>query len=436
MQRPFSGFLQMGEGEPTSRHVPPNFRTALSYPHMKPVAASLLTARLAGYMYFTLLVLIGLVSLHSARTAGIASFFALTPGLLASPIAGALLDRMEKTRLIVLDYSVAGSTMLLLLALMAFHVLNPLLFVVVVGCCSLTSSLSASGLRAAFPLLLPEDHWNHGNGIDAITGQIGAIGGPVLSGLIFGTLGPLYGLGIIAFLYFLSVGIVWRVKIRSTHEINVNSLIEDAWQGAVYLMRNPTLRGIAISISFANLSEGVLLICLPLLLLPVAGTTGVGIIWGMTAVGSILWSLVMPAILRTFHGKDVYIAGFVLWAAGLLVFLSAVHYVTFIVGALILGAAFTAVNFPIWNLRQQRTHASVFARVVAVSMSINSIGSPVGTMLAGIFAPHALRFTMFLGIIVVAIGAVAAWTMIPRTEPPLGADGLGFSETREHVPAS
>ncbi len=421
----------MGDPDPSPEREAPGFRTALAFPYMRPIAASLLTARLAGYMYFSLIVLIGLISLHSARIAGLASFFSLMPGLLVSPIAGALLDRKEKTRLIILDYTVAGSSMLLLLVLLAAHSLGGVLFVAIVGCSSLTSSLSASGLRSAFPILLPEDHWNHGNGIDAITGQIGAIGGPVLAGIVFAAFGPVVGLGIVVLLYAASIVLVWRVRIRSTAPPSVNSLARDAWQGAVYLARNPTLRGIAVSISLANLSEGVLLICLPLLLLPVAGSAGVGLIWGTTALGSIGWSLVMPAVLRRFPGKDVYIAGFVLWGAGLLILMSVHRYAVFFLGALVLGAAFTAVNFPIWNLRQQRTHAAVFARVVAVSMSLNSIGSPVGTMIAGLMAVHELRLTMFLGIVVVAIGAVTAWMMIPRSEPPLGADGLGFTAAAE-----
>jgi len=45
------------------------------------------------------------------------TFLSVAPGLLASPIGGALLDRHGRTRLIVLDYAIAGVTLALIAAL-------------------------------------------------------------------------------------------------------------------------------------------------------------------------------------------------------------------------------------------------------------------------------------------------------------------------------
>jgi MFS family permease len=54
------------------------------------------------------LVLFVLQRFHSPTLAGIVVFVLIVPGLLVSPIAGALLDRYGRIRLMLVDYTVAA----------------------------------------------------------------------------------------------------------------------------------------------------------------------------------------------------------------------------------------------------------------------------------------------------------------------------------------
>jgi len=60
------------------------------------------------------IVLFTLTSYRSAALAGVATFFNIFPGLLVSPIAGALLDRHGRMRLVALDYIVALAALTLM----------------------------------------------------------------------------------------------------------------------------------------------------------------------------------------------------------------------------------------------------------------------------------------------------------------------------------
>src|SRR5437764_15089756 len=90
-------------------------------------------ARIGQSMVSITIVLFALTSYHSAAIAGIATFCSIFPGILVSPIAGALLDRLGRTRLVVLDYLIALGTMTLrgLLALTGSLRVNLLVLVLV-----------------------------------------------------------------------------------------------------------------------------------------------------------------------------------------------------------------------------------------------------------------------------------------------------------------
>ena len=72
-------------------------------------------ARTASQMMLLTLVLFVLQRFHSPALAGITVFLAIAPGVALSPIAGALLDRHGRVRLITLDYLV-GTLALTLIA--------------------------------------------------------------------------------------------------------------------------------------------------------------------------------------------------------------------------------------------------------------------------------------------------------------------------------
>ena len=75
------------------------------------LVASMILARTATEMLALILVLFALQRYQSAAVAGAVVFLEVTPGLLLSPLAGALLDRHGRTRLMILDYLVAGGVM-------------------------------------------------------------------------------------------------------------------------------------------------------------------------------------------------------------------------------------------------------------------------------------------------------------------------------------
>src|SRR5258708_16076551 len=83
----------------------------------------MLFGRVGGSMFNVALVLFVLQRYHSPQLAGLATFLSIFPGLVVSPLAGALLDRHGRARLVVLDYLIPAFTVSLIAVLSALHTL-------------------------------------------------------------------------------------------------------------------------------------------------------------------------------------------------------------------------------------------------------------------------------------------------------------------------
>lgn len=90
-------------------------RPLLSYLEVLAIAdlpallAATILSRLAGGMLSLAIVLYALTRFASPALAGWLSFAAVAPGLLISPLAGALLDRIGSTRAITVDMAASGA---------------------------------------------------------------------------------------------------------------------------------------------------------------------------------------------------------------------------------------------------------------------------------------------------------------------------------------
>ena len=99
---------------------------------------STLAARTATQMFSVLIVLFVLETHHSAELSGLVVVCSQVPGILVSPIAGALLDRGSRVALMRIDYLVSSSCIALIGVLSLLHSLPTSVLIVVVSASSIT----------------------------------------------------------------------------------------------------------------------------------------------------------------------------------------------------------------------------------------------------------------------------------------------------------
>jgi nitrate/nitrite transporter NarK len=144
---------EAGTTDPTNGVV--SYRQLLRIEGFPQLAAATLLARTRGQLWEVALVLVVLQRFQSPALAGFAAFLAVAPGLVASPLMGALLDRYGCLRLIQLDLGIAATALALLAALAAADMLTPALLLLIVTLSSLTNPLTVCGTRALYPLVTP-----------------------------------------------------------------------------------------------------------------------------------------------------------------------------------------------------------------------------------------------------------------------------------------
>ena len=102
---------------------PATYRRLLRLPGFRQLLISSLLTRTASQMWTVGLVLFALQRYHSPSVAGVSLFLLIFPGLLLSPVAGALLDRHGRKRLMTLDFTVAAVCLIIIVVLAAADLL-------------------------------------------------------------------------------------------------------------------------------------------------------------------------------------------------------------------------------------------------------------------------------------------------------------------------
>ena len=375
----------------------PSYRALFAIPRLGRILLSMQISRIATSMLSIALVLFVLAEYDSPALAGLVTFASIFPGLLVAPIAGALLDRHGRTRLIILDFLVALVALFLIGGLALADALPPALLVAITIVSSLTSILSHTGMRSLLPMIVPEYLWERVNAIDSNGYVVATILGPPIAATLVTVVGGPIALIIIGATFGLAAVALIGAPDPPSLSDSTGRLLRDAWDGVKYTWANPTLRGLGFSISALNIAGGMITIVIPLIVLERlhAGEALVGLIFaisGVTGMVSAFWFgrqdtrgrewglLVIPMLLV---GPTLAI---LLVAAG-----AADPTVGFIAAALAMGGyGFLQgpADIALFTVRQRRTDVAWMGRAFAVSMAFNFLGYPTGAAIAGRAGGH------------------------------------------------
>lgn len=407
-----------------------SYRALLAIPRLGRVIVSMQLARIAQSMVGVALVLFVLAEYRSPELAGLVTFASVFPGLLVAPIAGALLDRHGRTRLIILDYLVALVSLGLIGVLAMRDALPAALLVAIAVVSSITGILSHTGLRSLFPVLVPRHLWERVNAVDSNGYVVATILGPPIAATLVTVLGGPLALIIIG----LSFGLAAIALLGAPDPVSTapssGSLLRDAWDGLRYTVANPTLRGLGIAMTTINIGGGMVAIVVPLIVLERlhAGEAAVGLVFavsGFTGMASAFFfgrldtrgrewlMLVVPmllmapafALLILAANAPVALAGLALVAAALGLY----------------GLFNGPLDIALFTVRQRRTDPAWMGRAFAVSMAFNFTGYPIGAALAGILAARSIEAAVLVGVGAALAAGVLGALLIPQRTPAADA---------------
>jgi MFS family permease len=391
-------------------------------------------ARIAQAMISLVMILFALQRFNDPSLAGLVAFASIFPGLVISPIAGALLDRHGRVRLIIVDYIVVSVALSLVAVLSLTGHLSAWLLVGIVTVAAFTGPLSSSGLRSLFPLMVPEPLWERVNAVDSngwvVATVVGAPMGAVVAQLV-GFEAALIG---IAVAYALAAVIMVGAPDPRTDVASTGNLLRDSWLGLVYTWHNRTLRSLAISLSTMNLAWGVIEIVVPVLILKHLdmGQDMVGYMFGLSGLFGVVSALIAGRI-KT-EGRERLM---IVVPAAAFIFTSAILlWPGSIVPIALSMAAAGLINGPLdialFTLRQRRTDPAWMGRAFTISMNLNFAGFPIGAALAGVMLTiWPVEAALAVAVAANVAGAILAYVLIPRGETDAAPAG-----TEANAPAA
>jgi MFS family permease len=395
-----------------------SYRALLAIPTLPRLLVGMTLARIVASMAPVALVLFTLEQFGSPAFAGLVTFAATAPAVLVSPIAGALLDRHGRARLVVVAYLFGAACTAAIGALALAARLPELVLIGLAVLAALTAPIANNGVRSLLPLLVPEPLWERLNALDANAFVLGLLLGPPIAGVLVQVLGGATAMvaigGLLALASLTLVG-VREPPIRGS----TGPLLASALDGLRYVWFHRTLRGLALSVIPFYFAYGMLTIVLPVIVLErlTGGPAVVGLLWGTMAISGGVAAFVFGGRNSRDRERRWMAAAMLATAAAYTVLAPAPNLALVVAALLVAGFANGPLDIALFTLRQRATDPAWMGRAFSVSAALNGAGSPFGAALAGWLVTRSVEAAVLVGAAACVVGALAAWRLLPAPDP-------------------
>jgi MFS family permease len=396
------------------------YRRLIRLPNVLALLAAICLARLGGRMFLVAIVFHALAAFDSPSLAGWISFAALAPGLLVSPLAGAFLDRAGAVRGVLVDLAMAATLMGVLAGGIAIHRASPTSLLILTALYSLTNPLSAAGVRVLLPRLVPAHALDKANALDTSIHGVVDVAGPSLAGVLVGFAHPAVVFLLIAVPFAaaaLSAACLHQTS-RSTR--SSRTFLGQAIEGLLHVVRTPLLRGLAVGYALNNFTWGMLVVAVPVFMASryPAGTweSAAGLLWAGAGLAGGLGSIAAGHARLIGREVKAMTVSMALTAVAVWPLAGSFGVAGLAIGLGFVGLLAGPIDVGLLTLRQRRTEPALLGRVLAVSMSINTTGFPIGSALAGALAVWSVSLVFVVAALASLAGAVATWVLIPMED--------------------
>jgi MFS family permease len=341
----------------------------------------------------------------SATALALVGFFHVTPLLLISPVAGAIVDRSNRKLMMMLSDLASGLATIGVLVLYLTGNLQIWHLYVVSVITGTFQTFQWPAYSAAITMIVPKQHYARAHAMTDLAGNTSGIFAPLLAGalLAFIGLGGILAFDIVTFVIAVGSLLVVHIpqpKVTEEGKASQGSIWKESGYGFRYIFKRPSLLGLQLVFLVGNFFAALAYTLMAPMIL--ARTDSNSIVFGSVqtagAIGGVAGGLVMSAWggpKRKVHGVlggwalsgllGIFLLGlgrsFPLWAAGS-------FFGAFLVPLI------NSSNQAIW---QSKVAPDLQGRVFAIRRLIAWFVNPLATLIAGPLADFALEPAMRQG---------------------------------------
>ena len=349
----------------------------------------------------------------------VSALFVVTflPSVLVGLLAGPLIDRLSRKRLIV----AADLVRLAVFAALPF-VGSAAAIVALAAVAGIANSFFRPAVLAGVPNLVDEEDLAHGTSLLQVTEWVAAAVGPVLGGALTSaaSVDAVYWVNAATFL--LSALLIVRIPARflQSEQAISRGHWRDLADGLTEFRRSAALRVALFAFGLAMLAVGLNNVS-EIFLAEHAlhrGAFGYGLLWTATGVGLVIGGLLSGSLLERREVRVVYPLVFLPWAAGLLG-AGVAPTIWVAAAAMVLSGIGNGLTFPLTVLIIQRytsdtLRGRAFTLVISAHNAVLGVGMVSAGALLGAWGPR-WTYVLASALLLVASATAAALSRGLRT---------------------
>lgn len=228
------------------------------------------------------------------------SLFTMVPGILLSPFAGALADRWDRRKMMLLGNIGSAVVVLLVAVLLGNDMLELWHIYIAVAAVAVCGAVRDPAYNAAVSQLVPKEQLGRASGLVQSGENVGLVAPPLVAGILIVSIG-LPGVLVIDFISY-SVGIIAMLLVRfpdleksTSDSAEKSSLWRDTVAGWTYLVRHRGLLYLFLIGAATSFTVGLTQIVVTPLVLNYESPATLGIVFSVGGLAILLGGVTMAA---------------------------------------------------------------------------------------------------------------------------------------------
>ena len=223
------------------------------------------------------------------------------PYVIMSILAGAVSDRLDKKKTMLVCDVLAAAGTLLVLVLYRSDMLRTWHLYAVNAAAGLMNTVQQPASEVAYTLIVPKEHYQKTSGLQSLARSAISVGNPVIATAIYGFAGleAVIAVDLATFLVaFLSLAFFIHIPQKETASGSEGSVLRLAREGLGFLRKNPLVLHVLLFMSGVNFVASAFDAALPALVIPTHGNSTLGIVMSCSGIAMVVGSLIVTVMPR------------------------------------------------------------------------------------------------------------------------------------------
>lgn len=372
----------------------------------------------------------------SPGVVGIFAFLALIPTLLVYPIAGAIGDRLNRKKIMVLADLISAGILFFLFYTAQVGQLNMVILLAAQGCIALSYGFFDPATKGMIPNLVSKEKLSETNSLVASMRILSGLVAPLIAVYLYTELG-------VATLFFINgasflFSAVMEITIKYTHKaksgkINISLVTKDLVDGGKFLKEHKSILVLSLYfLAIYTFIQPIFSVILPLFYRTQLsfGDGQYGLMQMILLFGALVGTITVSKLsgkdgesktlkIGTFLMMGALIALVVIMFPGIINVIGngkLSYFVLLVCSLFILYLSIMFINIPVQTMIQKQTPHAYMSRVFSIVGLITKGGMPLGSLLYGVLLEKiSIHNAVTSAVIIVVLITIAFSILIKRT---------------------